>query len=187
MSPHPFSRLAAIGAAICIVALTLGLVFNPVQAATADNNVEWNGAGHIPGNNICGDINFPYRSPLAPSSAQTVTVLARSYYQDLTGLTLYYTTNSAAALGSDWSTVSATWTANWFDCGGDPNADMDIWTATIPVKNQQVWYKFAYTDGTDTDWLLSSSEGTLSDGDGGWTTGSTTLTYSDRCAGHHLC
>ncbi len=182
MSPHPFSRLAAIGAAICIVALTLGLVFNPVQAATADNNVEWNGAGHIPGNNICGDINFPYRSPLAPSSAQTVTVLARSYYQDLTGLTLYYTTNSAAALGSDWSTVSATWTANWFDCGGDPNADMDIWTATIPVKNQQVWYKFAYTDGTDTDWLLSSSEGTLSDGDGGWTTGSTTLTYIPTAA-----
>ena len=146
------------------------------QAAGNDNNVEWDGAGHLPGSNVCGQEGLDYRYPPAnPSAAQSVVVRERSYQFDLTGVTLYYTTNPGASVAGDWTAVALSWETN---CG----VGMDSWIATIPAQATQVWYKFALTDGTDTDWVRTSGEGAaaVAEDEGGWTTGSTTLTYTPQ-------
>lgn len=165
-----------------IVAFSMIMVLGLATAALAagnDNNVEWNGTGHIPGSNICGDANFPYRYPAGrPLLGQAVTINARVYYHDLTGMTIWYTTNAAATLQSHWVSVAAPWEANWWGCGGA--GDMDIYQGTIPaVEAPRVWYKIEYIDGTDSDWRRGSGEGGtgMYDDDGGWTTGSTSLYY----------
>ncbi|MDX9956736.1 MAG: hypothetical protein RBT75_21740, partial [Anaerolineae bacterium] len=137
-------------------------------AASNNNDVEWLGAGHLPGINICGDATYPYRNPTNPRANQAVTLRARSFKGDLTGITIWYTTNSAAAVEGDWTSVAAVWTNNWGGCGG--LGDMDIWAGTIPAQTTQVWYKIAYTDGTDTDWHRGSGEGVtgMYDNEGGW-------------------
>jgi VCBS repeat-containing protein len=164
-------------ATLAVVILLVGLIpTGTVKAASHDNNVEWDGAGHLPGSNVCGAEALNYRYPPAyPSTTQSVVVRARSYQTDLTGVTLWYTTNPSAAVQGDWNSVSASWEAS---CG----AGMDSWRATIPAKTTQVWYKFAYTDGSDTDWVRTSGEGAaaVSEDEGGWATGSTTLTYTPQ-------
>jgi len=154
-----------------------------VYAASNDNNVEWNGTGHIPGNNICGDSNFPYRNPLNNTN-QAVTIRARVYKGDVTAITVWYTTNSSASQQAHWSSVSGSWTNNWNNCGGITNNDMDIWKATIPAQSGTVYYKIAITDGTDTDWQRASGEGGtgMYSDDGGWATSSTSLSYAGTLA-----
>ncbi len=174
-----------IAAFLLIVALGLATA---ALAASNDNNVEWNGTGHTLNTNICGDVNYPYRNPAGtPASGQDVIVRARAYWQDLTGMTIWYTTNAAAAVQGDWSSVAATWEANWWNCGGIETEDMDIYKGTIPGQSApRVWYKIEYIDGTDHDWRRGRGEGAneFYDDDGGWTTGSTSLTYGQtisRC------
>ena len=168
---------------MCLSAVVLGLMFaliSPVWAASNDNTVEWDGTGHYPALTICGDITYPYRNPVNPRADQSVAILARSYWLDLTDVTVWYTTNTGATEQDQWSPVTANWIANWWNCTGEDEWDMDIWRAVIPAQASQVWYKIAYTDGTDTDWRRDADEGAdgMYDGDGGWTTSSTTLTYA---------
>ncbi|MBN2149132.1 MAG: tandem-95 repeat protein [Anaerolineales bacterium] len=166
------------------IGLMLGLIillvgFMPTGtalAATNDNTVQWDGAGHAPGSNVCGEEALNYRYPPAnPSLTQSVVVRARSYQFDLTGITLYYTINASAAVQGDWTAAALTWEAN---CG----SGMDSWKVNVPAQATQVWYKFAYTDGTDTDWVRASGEGAaaVSEDEGGWATASTTLTYTPQ-------
>jgi VCBS repeat-containing protein len=162
-------------ATLVVVILLVGLIPTSIaKAASHDNYVEWDGAGHLPGGNVCGVEALNYRYPPAyPSITQNVMVRARSNQTDLTGVTIWYTRNPSAAVQGDWSSVSASWETN---CG----VTYDSWVATIPAWTNQVWYKFAYTDGTDTDWVRTSGEGAgvVSEDEGGWTTSSTTLTYT---------
>jgi hypothetical protein len=96
-----------------LLAVILIIGFMPTitaQAASNDDNVEWSGAGHLPGSNVCGIEALNYRYPPAnPSSAQSVVVRARSYQFDLTGITLWYTTNPSAAVQGDWASVGMVW------------------------------------------------------------------------------
>lgn len=157
---------------ILALSVLISLALPNGRAAAADD-VQWDGAGHIPGSNVCGDTNYPYRNPQNPRADQSVTIRERSYQFDLTAVTVWYTTNSSASAQGDWSSVSTSWQAN---CG----SSYDVWTATIPAQTTQVWYKIALTDGTDTDWQRTSGEGSgsVSEDEGGWTTASTSLTYS---------
>ena len=166
-----------IAALLLIVALGLGTA---ALAAGNDNDVEWNGTGHIPGKAVCDqEPAYFYRSPGSkPRLDLSVTMRARAYKGDLTGVTIWYTANDSAAVQGDWSSVAASWEVNWLGCGG--LGDMDIYRGTIPFQDvPRVWYKIEYIDGTDHDWRRGSGEGITGfyDDDGGWTTGSTSLSY----------
>ncbi len=164
---------------LALVVLSFGMLpAGSVQAATFDNDVEWNGIGHLPGSDICSNDGYPYRWPYPTSPAHNVVIRARAYMDDLTSVDVWYTTNASASTSGEWTRVGAGWLPIFGGCGGLGN--MFVWSANIPIQPSQVWYKIALTDGTDTDWILWAGEGsgTVSDGDGGWTVASTSLTYT---------
>ncbi|HTP11479.1 MAG TPA: hypothetical protein VMP08_24670, partial [Anaerolineae bacterium] len=143
-----------------------------------DDSVELGGTGHYPPGAACNLPAYPYRNPLQPRADQSVIIRAKSYEQDLTDLTVWYTTNAGATAQDQWLSLSASVEVTVTNCNGqDPT---DIWWATIPAQASRVWYKIAYTDGSDTQWQLSPGQGGggVVDNDGGWTTASTTLTYA---------
>lgn len=172
------SRTPRAHAAAFLLAATLLLALvAPVFAAGNDNNVEWNGLGHAPAPpwQVCDSARL-YRSPGNPRADQAVDIRATAYPLDLTAINVWYTSKDTASTQSDWTAVSANYETPDVLCSRGTVAP---WKATIPATGQKVWYKIEYIDGADSDWQLASGEGAgpISDGDGGWTTASTSLTY----------
>lgn len=163
-------------AAACLAVVLLFVLIAPALAAGNDNNIEWNGLGHAPGLQLCDDAARQYRAPENPRADQAVDVRATAYPLDLTAVNVWYTANVTAAAQSDWTALSAAYEAGDVVCSRGAVAP---WKASIPAIGSRVWYKIEYIDGTDSDWQRAAGEGAapISEDEGGWTTGSTTLTY----------
>ncbi len=180
LDPRARASRAHTAALLLAAALLLTLVA-PVMAAGNDNNVEWNGLGHLgqppaPVWQLCDDSSRLYRQPGNPRADQAVNVRATAYPLDLTSLNVWYTTNAAATAQADWTALPAAYEAGDVLCSRGTVAP---WKATIPATGQQVWYKIQYVDGSSVAWQRQPGEGAapISNSDGGWTTASTTLTY----------
>ena len=116
--------------------LALGLAIGSplaAQAASNDGNVEWNGLGHNPMENICSSGQIPYRSPIPAGSGEEVVVRARAYRFDLTGVNFWYTTNPAPTEQTDWTYAVAKFEK---DCG----ESYAMWTATLPAPTSMLRY-----------------------------------------------
>jgi hypothetical protein len=174
---HPRRPMLYFGFTLALALIVVLGLAGPVLAASIDDIVEWNGTGHLLGANVCGDSNYPYRSPITPNADQSAIIRVRSYSGDLTSVTVWYTTDASALDSSDWTTISASQDASPSGCG--VLGAMDSWVATIPDHPYRVWYKIRYVDGTSNAWQRGSGEagvGVFND-DGGWGTDSTSLTY----------
>ncbi len=159
MQPHSLARFIVIISAVVLV-LTI-VVALPVRAADNDNTVEFEGLGHvpIPDRYICEEESYPYRDPINPRADQSIIIRARSFTQDLTSVTIWYTTDANATEQSQWSSITTAVTeTTWLDCMDDPAWDMDIWRIEIPAQTSRVWYQIAYTDGTVALWQRASGE-----------------------------
>lgn len=147
MQPRSVARFIVIISAVVLVLTIVAAL--PVWAAYNDNKVEFEGLGHVPlfERYVCEDELYPYRDPLDPRADQGITIRARSFMDDLTDVTVWYTTNGDADQQSQWLSVTVTSPeTTWFDCMGDSNWDMDIWRIEIPAQTSPVWYQIAYTD-----------------------------------------
>ncbi|CAG0936281.1 Neopullulanase 1 [Thermoflexales bacterium] len=180
---HPLTRL---GRLVLVLITALGLLGSVPQvtwAASHDNVVEVEGLGHEPlfDRYICEDESYPYRDPLNPRADQSIVIRMRSFTQDLTSVTLWYTTAATATEQSEWTSVTtAVSETTWLNCEDKPGWNMDGWSVVIPAQTSLVWYKIAYTDGTQTLWQRESGESDpeIFGADGGWEVSSTLLTYT---------
>lgn len=144
----------------------------------ADDNVQWDGLGHQPGSDLGSDSSYPYFSEDAsePSNKKAV-IRLRTYKQDITSANIVYTTDAIASQDSDWTYLPMTWEANVTE----GTTEYDSWIATMPsIKSPDtVYYKFQVNDGTDTDWVNQSGEGSSIVADSTtWGVDSTQLNYS---------
>ncbi|MHC4067024.1 MAG: alpha-amylase family glycosyl hydrolase, partial [Planctomycetota bacterium] len=124
-------------------------------AASADDNVEWNGATHVA---------WQDRRPLCPVGGEAFDVLFQTYRFDIT----------SARVRMDDGAV--TWVDAAFDHDRGPYA---VWRAALPATaSSTLSYYIELTDGTDTDYL---SVGGMSDGlpvDGGFVVDYGTLAHA---------
>ena len=118
-----------------LAALAAGGIASPVQAASNDNNVEWNGLFH--------DQGPLYDSNVEPSASQSVTLTLRTFKGDITSATIKYYDNGT----SSFHTVAMGWSSN------DATGTFDYWKGTIPASASEKYYRFQINDGTSTAWL----------------------------------
>lgn len=165
---------------VVLLALVVGLIAGGLaaprtaQAASNDNNVEWNGLGHNPGSNFCGDANYAYRYFGTGDAARQTWLRARAYQDDLTAVTLWYTTNGSATTQGQWTAVAMSWETN-YNCGG---ANYGLWKVSLPPLAGTVYYQIQYTDGSSNAWQRWAGEGSGIAGTADWTAGNAGLTYS---------
>ncbi len=116
----------------------------------ADNNVEWDGLRH--------DSRDPrYRTPGGAVPAGTpVTIRFRTFHNDVTAVTLRVFDINASAQ----RLIPMTRAASGISCyqPGLEAESCDFWAASLPnaVPNN-VWYRFAVTDGSDTDYYADDT------------------------------
>lgn len=147
------------------------------HAASNDDNVEWYGVGHQKGADLGSNPAYPYFSEdaLDPSNKKAV-IRLRVYQGDITSANVVYTTNGGASAESDWIYEPMSWEANVSDGG----TTYDSWNVTLPsIKSTTVYYKIQINDGTDTDWSVSSGEGsTIVSNSTTWGIASTNISYN---------
>jgi 1,4-alpha-glucan branching enzyme len=121
----PFPRL------LLGLALTSALLLSaPIQAASADNNVEWGGVSHI---------SWLDREPLCPVDNEAFTVKFQTYRNDLTGARIRLDDGGITFVDA---AVTAT------------RGPYDVWTALVPATSQaQISYVVELLDGSDVDYL----------------------------------
>ena len=124
----------ALWLALC-AALAAGGVTTPAQAASNDNNVEWNGLFH--------DQGTLYDNHVEPTASQAVTLTLRTFKGDITSATIKYYDSGT----SSFHTVAMSWSSN------DPTGTFDYWKGTIPASASEKYYRFQIHDGTSTAWL----------------------------------
>jgi hypothetical protein len=169
---------------LCLSAVVLGFTIAialPVWAVMPDA-VDVIGLAHLPEFNryVCDDSSYPYRYPLNPRADQDVTIRARGSTGNLTGVVIWYTTNSAAFTITQWMSVTAGVDGIWANCEDDPGWAIDSWRAVIPAQSSQVWYQIDYTDGTKTLWQQDPGESALDifDANPDWEVINTHLSYT---------
>jgi len=131
---------------VALTALACALLALPwaAQAASNDNNVEWNGLFHDQGPLF---VDHP-----EPTSAQTVTLTFRSFKGDLTSANIKYYDSADGAF--HW--VAMHWASN------DPTGTFDYWQGTVRASSSEKYYRFQLNDGSASAWYnaagTSSSE-----------------------------
>lgn len=129
--------------ALCAT-LALGGLTAPAQAASNDNNVEWNGLFH--------DQGPLFDDHVEPTSGQAVSLTFRTLKNDITSATIKYYDNADSA----FHTVPMSWSSN------DATGTFDYWKGTIPASASEKYYRFKITDGSATAWYnaagISASE-----------------------------
>lgn len=132
----------ALAAALALYALPA--IHEQAQAASNDNNVEWNGLFH--------DQGPLYDSTPEPGATQAVTLTLRTFKNDITSANIKYY-DSADGL-FHW--VAMHWTAN------DATGTFDLWQGTVPASASKKYYRLQINDGTATAWYnaagISSAE-----------------------------
>lgn len=117
-----------------LVALTVVAFTSPILAAAPDGDVEWDG--------IFADTTAHFVDPLAPVAGGPLTLRLRAWADDLTGARcqLFYAGADAQAAVPMQRTGR--------------EGPFDIWSCeveAIPAGATEVYYRFAVTDGDDTD------------------------------------
>ncbi|MEW5833486.1 MAG: glycoside hydrolase family 13 protein [Pseudomonadota bacterium] len=130
---------------LALAAILAGVCAAPsVQAASNDNNVEWNGLFH--------DQGPMYDNHVEPTASQSVTLTFRTFKGDVTGVNIKYYDSA----DSQFHVVAMHWASN------DPTGVFDYWQGTIPASGSEKYYRFQVTDGTATAWYnaagITSSE-----------------------------
>ena len=130
---------------LALAAILAGVCAAPsVQAASNDNNVEWNGLFH--------DQGPMYDNHVEPTATQSVTLTFRTFKGDVTGVNIKYYDSA----DSQFHVVAMHWASN------DPTGVFDYWQGTIPASGSEKYYRFQVTDGTATAWYnaagISASE-----------------------------
>ncbi|OZB73008.1 MAG: alpha-glycosidase, partial [Lysobacterales bacterium 13-68-4] len=130
---------------LALAAILAGVCAAPsVQAASNDNNVEWNGLFH--------DQGPMYDNHVEPTATQSVTLTFRTFKGDVTGVNIKYYDSA----DSQFHVVAMHWASN------DPTGVFDYWQGTIPASGSEKYYRFQVTDGTATAWYnaagITSSE-----------------------------
>lgn len=115
------------------VALTLGSSI--AWSAGPDNDVEWDG--------VFSDTTAQFVSPRAFNAGETVTLSLRAKASDLTGATcqVFFSPSGQATVPMSVDASAST-------------ADFDMWrcAVSVPAGVGEVYYRFAVTDGSDTDY-----------------------------------
>ncbi len=126
---------------LMLVALAL-----PVNAATNDNDVEWDGVSHI---------YWLDRAPRCPVEGESFTVLFQVYHFDITDARVF--------VDADVDT--------WVDASFVENKGVyDVWAATVPATapTGALTYWIELTDGSDTDYLGPAGMSETPPTDGWW-------------------
>ncbi|MDE3210123.1 MAG: glycoside hydrolase family 13 protein [Pseudomonadota bacterium] len=139
-----FTRSGGTLAIALLAALAAGGIASPAQAASNDNNVEWNGLFH--------DQGPLFDSAPEPTATQPVTLTFRTFKGDITSANIKYYDSGDGQF--HW--VPMSWSSN------DPTGTFDYWKGTIPASASEKYYRFEIQDGTATAWYnaagISSTE-----------------------------
>lgn len=126
---------------VVLLLLVCGMVG---QAASNDNNVEWDGVFH--------DQGPVYFTPQEPLATDNVYVRVRVFKGDITASKIKYYDSAT----SQFYYVNMYWKQN------DSTGVFDLWEGVIPKSASTKWYRIQIIDGTKTAWLnakgLSSTE-----------------------------
>jgi alpha-glucosidase len=106
-----------------------------VNAASNDNNVEWNG--------LFSDQGPLFMDPTEPTSSTPVTLRLRVFKGDITSANIRYWDTGDNAV--HW--LPMVWMKN------DPTGVFDVWAGTVPASQSLKYYRFQINDGSATDWL----------------------------------
>lgn len=126
------------------VTILLLAALAPVSALAAgpDNDVEWDG--------VFSDTTAQFVSPRVFTGGDTVTLSLRAKSSDLTGATcqVFFAPNGQSSVSMS------------IDPSGS-NSQFDLWRCTVPVPAgvSEVYYRFAVTDGSDTDYYDAGAPG----------------------------
>src|SRR5574337_1440043 len=123
---------AALWMAIC-ASLLVGAI-PAAQAASNDNNVEWNGLFH--------DQGPLFDSAPEPTATQAVTLTLRTFKGDITSANIKYYDSA----DSQFHWVPMHWAAN------DATGSFDLWQGTVPASTSEKYYRFQINDGSKTVW-----------------------------------
>jgi len=130
-------------------ALAAGCASLPAQAASNDNNVEWNGLFH--------DQGPLFDDHPEPTAAQAVTLTLRTFKGDITSANIKYYDSADGQF--HW--VAMHWASN------DPTGVFDYWQGTVPASGSEKYYRFQINDGSATAWYnaagITSSEPSAGD------------------------
>ncbi len=140
-----------------LFSLTVVLILNlfsvsgaqPAQAASNDNNVEWNG--------LFSDQGPLYMSPTEPTAATPVVIKLRVFKGDISSANIkYYDTAD-----STYHWIAMVWLQN------DRTGVFDIWQGIVPASASLKYYRFQINDGSAHAWLnaggITSAEPTAGD------------------------
>ena len=106
-----------------------------VNAASNDNNVEWDG--------LFSDQGPLFMDPTEATSVTPVTLRLRVFKSDITSANIKYWDTSDNAF--HW--VPMVWMKN------DPTGVFDTWVGTVPASRSLKYYRFQINDGSATAWL----------------------------------
>ncbi|MFC5740181.1 glycoside hydrolase family 13 protein [Dyella tabacisoli] len=119
---------------IALAAVLALALATQAQAASHDNNVEWDGLFH--------DQGPLYNSAPEPTATQTITLTFRTYKNDLTSANIKYYDSA----DSSFHWVPMSWVSN------DATGNFDYWQGTVPASASTKYYRFQLNDGSATAW-----------------------------------
>ncbi|HSN76784.1 MAG TPA: hypothetical protein VL334_17055 [Anaerolineae bacterium] len=145
----------------------------PMIIAYRNDHVSQVGLGYQPGGLVNDNPGFPYLQAQSMMESTMLNVRARTYANDITAATLFWTTNPAASSQSDWTAAPMS-----RELPG-PGGGYDSWYASITNPDEGVvYYKFQISDGTESRWVVrAGQDGTVADVSTTWAVSSTELTY----------
>jgi hypothetical protein len=150
----------------------------PLIIAYRNDHVSRAGLGFQPDGVINGNTNFPYQQVRPVLETNALDLRTRTYANDITAATLFWTNNPGASSQSDWNATPMT-----RELPG-PGGGYDSWFASTGSLDSGVtYYKFQITDGADSWWIVrAGQDANVADATTTWTVSSTMLSYGTPLA-----